>query len=67
VNSVASTNAKKTAGGFDLGVDVTYLLTKKIGAGLLARYTVGSVKLPDATKSLTLGGFQFGVGARYRF
>ena len=67
VNSVASTNAKKTAGGFDLGVDVTYLLTKKIGAGVLARYTVGSVKLPNATKSLTVGGFQFGVGARYRF
>jgi hypothetical protein len=67
VNNVTSTTAKKTTGGFDLGVDVTYLLTKKIGAGLLARYTVGSVKLPDATKSLTVGGFQFGVGARYRF
>ena len=67
VNNVTSTNAKKTTGGFDLGVDATYLITKKIGAGLLARYTVASVKLPAATKSLTLGGFQFGVGARYRF
>jgi len=67
VNTVDSTSVKKTVGGFDIGVDVTYLLTKKIGAGLLARYSGGSVNLPGATKSLTVGGFQFGVGARYRF
>jgi hypothetical protein len=67
VTSVASSKVKKTTGGFHTGVDVTYLLTKKIGAGLLARYTFGSVRLPDATKSLTVGGFQVGVGLRYRF
>jgi hypothetical protein len=67
VTGVASTKVKKTTGGFDIGADVTYLLTKKIGAGLLARYTYGSVNLPDATKSLTVGGFQLGVGLRYRF
>jgi hypothetical protein len=67
VTGVGSTKVKKTTGGFDIGADVTYLLTKKIGAGLLARYTYGSVNLRDATKSLTVGGFQLGVGLRYRF
>jgi hypothetical protein len=67
VSSVLSTKAKKTAAGINLGVDVTYLVTKKIGAGVLARYAGGSVKLPDASKSLGVGGFQFGVGLRYRF
>ena len=67
VTGVASTKVKKTTGGFDIGADVTYLLTKKIGAGLLARYTYGSVDVPGATKSLTVGGFQLGVGLRYRF
>jgi hypothetical protein len=66
VSSVTSTAAKKTAGGINLGVDVTYLVTKKIGAGVLARYAGGSVKFP-ASKSLGVGGFQFGVGLRYRF
>jgi hypothetical protein len=67
VTGVSATKVKKTTGGFHAGVDVTYLLTKKVGAGLLARYTVGSVKLPDAKDSLTVGGFQIGVGLRYRF
>ena len=69
VTGVVSAKSNKSAGGVNLGVDVTYLLTKnkKIGAGVLARYTGGSVKLPDAAKSLTVGGFQFGVGVRYRF
>ena len=67
VTSVISASTKKTVGGFHTGVDVTYLLTKKIGAGLIARYTFGSVDFPGATDSLTVGGFQFGVGLRYRF
>lgn len=67
VTNVSAAKVKKTTGGFHAGVDVTYLLTDKVGAGLLARYTVGSVKLPDATDSLTVGGFQLGVGLRYRF
>jgi hypothetical protein len=65
--NVTSTRVKKTAAGFHAGVDLTYLLTKKIGAGVLARYTWGSADVKNATKSLTTGGFQLGVGARYRF
>lgn len=67
VTSVTSSETKKTVAGFHAGIDVTYLLTKKVGAGLLARYTFGSVDLPGSTDALTVGGFQFGVGLRYRF
>jgi hypothetical protein len=67
VTSVISSATKKTVGGFHAGVDVTYLLTKQIGAGLLARYTFGSVDFPGSTDSLTVGGFQLGIGLRYRF
>ena len=63
----------KTTGGFNIGVDVTYLLGKvpglgkNWGVGGMARYTWGSVKLPNSSDSLTLGGFQIGAGARLRF
>jgi hypothetical protein len=33
----------------------------------VGRYSYGSVNLPGATKKLTVGGFQIGVGARVRF
>lgn len=57
----------KTAAGFNIGVDVNYFFTPKFGAGALARYTRGSVDFDSATDSLTVGGFQIGVGARVRF
>lgn len=53
--------------GFNLGVDVNYFFTPRLGAGLLARYTWGSVDFPSASDSLTVGGFQLGAGVRYRF
>jgi hypothetical protein len=57
----------ESAVGINLGVDVTYLITKRIGAGVLARYTWGSVEFPGATDSVNVGGFQLGFGARIRF
>jgi Outer membrane protein beta-barrel domain len=66
-SNVSSTSVKKTAAGFNLGIDATYLFTKKIGGGFLARYTWGSTDIENASKSLTTGGFQVGVGVRYRF
>jgi hypothetical protein len=65
--NVSSAAVKKTVAGLNLGVDVTYLLTEKVGAGVLARYTWGSADIDDASDSLTVGGFQLGVGVRYRF
>jgi Outer membrane protein beta-barrel domain len=65
--NVSSTAVKKTTAGLNLGVDVTYLFTKKIGGGVLARYTWGSADIDSASDSLTVGGFQLGFGIRYRF
>jgi hypothetical protein len=63
--AVASTS--KTTVGFNVGVDAQYMLHKKYGVGAIARYAVGSISLPGASKKLTVGGFQIGVGARLRF
>jgi hypothetical protein len=60
-------SASKTTGGANFGVDAQYMVYNKIAVGVLARYSVGSTKLPGASKSLTVGGFQIGAGARYRF
>lgn len=59
--------SSKTTVGFNAGVDVQYMVTKKWGAGGILRYAVGSVTLPGATEKLTVGGFQFGAGVRFRF
>jgi hypothetical protein len=67
VSSVAVNDAKKTTVGINLGVDVTYLLTKRYGVGGLARYTWGSADLKGAADKLTVGGFQIGGGLRVRF
>ena len=67
---VVTTNVEKnseTAVGFNAGVDVQYLVAKKWAVGGLVRYAVGSVTLPGASESLTVGGFQIGGGARFRF
>jgi hypothetical protein len=48
-------------------VDVTYLVTPRYGAGVLLRYTRGSVDIEGANDSLTVGGFQIGAGLRVRF
>jgi len=67
ISGTTITKASKTGPGANFGVDVTYMINKRFGAGALARYTWGSVELPGATKKLTVGGFQVGAGARVRF
>ena len=67
VTGTTVTSVDKTTIGLNLGVDATYLVTPDIGAGLLVRYTWGSADLQGATDKLTVGGFQIGVGVRYRF
>lgn len=58
---------KKTSAGLNLGVDVQYLVRKNIAAGGLLRYTFASADIDGASESLKVGGFQIGVGVRYRF
>lgn len=57
----------ETTVGFHLGVDVTYMVTPRIGVGGLARFTRGSVDVENASESLKAGGFQLGAGVRFRF
>jgi outer membrane protein with beta-barrel domain len=65
--SAPLTKVSKTTAGINLGVDVQYMLAKKWGVGGLARYSWGSANIADGGKKLTVGGFQIGAGARYRF
>jgi len=67
VTGINKKDVDKTTAGVNFGVDVTYLLTKKAGIGGMLRYTWGSVDLDGTSDKLTVGGFQIGVGARYRF
>jgi len=67
VRNTTFTTEDKTTLGINLGVDVNYMFTPQYGAGLLARYTWGSVNLDSTSDSLSIGGFQIGVGFRYRF
>ncbi len=60
-------DVKKTTVGVNLGVDLQYLVWKKWAVGGLARYSWGSASISGASKKLTVGGFQIGAGARYRF
>lgn len=67
VTGAAVSEVNKTTIGVNVGVDVTYLVTKRIGVGGLARYTKGSAELDGVAKKLTVGGFQIGGGVRIRF
>jgi hypothetical protein len=67
VTSAALTKDDHTSFGVHFGIDATYLITPKFGAGVLVRYTVGSVDIVGADEGLTLGGFQIGFGGRFRF
>jgi hypothetical protein len=61
------TSKNKTTVGLHFGVDALYTITPRYAAGVLARYTWGSVDFGDSSESLTLGGFQLGGGVRVRF
>lgn len=65
--STTITREDHTTVGINLGVDVNYFIRPDIGAGVLVRYTYGSVDLDSVGESLTVGGFQLGFGLRYRF
>jgi len=56
--------------GYNVSADVNYVLTERIGAGVLLRYTGATVDMPagtDQTRSVKVGGFQVGGGLRFRF
>ena len=62
------TSVDKTTIGIHFGVDVTYLVTPRIGAGVLARFSWGSAELyGTAVVSLSFGGLQLGGGFLFGF
>jgi hypothetical protein len=67
VTSAALSKDDHTSIGVHFGVDATYLITPRFGAGLLVRYSVGSVDIVGSEEGLTLGGFPIGFGGRLRF
>lgn len=71
ITQVTVKKEKKTALGFNLGADATYLIMTRagadLGAGLTLRYVFGSADLPGLDDSLKVGGFQVLAGARIRY
>ena len=67
ITATSFNRVDKTTMGVHFGVDTTYLIRPKLGAGAFLRYTVGSVDLEGAEDNLTVGGFQIAFGVRYRF
>ena len=71
--SVGFTTATRSANGFgfNVGGDLTYMFTERLGAGALFRYTWGSVTLPmpggEERDSNGAGGIHLGGGLRLRF
>jgi hypothetical protein len=57
---------KKSFVGFQGGVDVRYLFTRQLGAGVFMRYNGASGNLNSEIES-KIGGFQVGGGLRVRF
>ena len=56
--------------GVNVGADITYMVTDRVGAGVLLRYATGSADLTTpggGAVSLDAGGFQFAAGVRVRF
>lgn len=58
----------ETAVGFNLGADVTYLVTPRIGVNLFGRYTGATAKFEAVEGGeIKAGGPQFGVRLRFQF
>lgn len=60
-------NVSKTEAGINVGADFQYVVYKTFAVGVLARYTWADATIDGADQKLTLGGFQLGVGGRFRF
>jgi len=65
------TGVKKSPVGFNIGADVTYMLTHSMGVGMLLRFAHAnpSLDVPSTPTPIEVhaGGFQIGGGFRYRF
>ena len=49
-----------------VGADVRYMVTSRIGLGVMAKFATATVDLTDDVK-MEAGGFQLGGGVRIKF
>jgi hypothetical protein len=66
LTNIAATSVSESALGFIVGADVRYMVTSRIGLGVLAKFATASVDLTDDVK-MDAGGFQVGGGVRIKF
>jgi len=66
ISSTTITTQNGSSTGVNVGVDLSYMFTPLVGAGVFMRYNGGSVDL-DTANDVKWGGFQLGIGARLRF
>jgi hypothetical protein len=66
LTSTTTTQSKTTGKAGQAGIDLSYKINSRYGAGVFVRYLGGEVDLPAALK-LKVGGVQVGGGLRIRF
>lgn len=67
---VDTSSGKRSQAGFNVGADVRWMFTERLGVGGLVRFTRATVDLEAAdsrTVSVDAGGLQAGVGVRIGF
>jgi hypothetical protein len=62
----AAEQSTATVFGFHFGGDVTYLITPRLGGGVMVRYVIGHTDL-GPVHDVKVGGFQYALGLRVRF
>jgi len=65
ITGIATAPARATGFGANAGLDVAYMLTRFVGAGIFVRYAGGSIDF--GADSVGAGGVQAGGGLRFRF
>jgi hypothetical protein len=69
--SATTVDAKRTKVGFNVGVDVGYRLSRKLGVGGLVRFSRATLSFPLAGSAANVevdaGGLQVGGGVRFYF
>ena len=69
ITGIQTSEIEENSVGFNVGADVSYMVTPWLGAGMFLRYAGTSVDVPAQLpqEAGDLGGFQVGVGLRTRF
>lgn len=65
LSAVSVEESSESAIGFVASGDVRYMITSRVGLGLLARFATASVDIGDV--KVDAGGFQIGGGVRIKF